>query len=370
MSEYYVMTEQMAVGYGSTPLLEQIEIKLHRGEIMTLIGPNGVGKSTVLKNMAGQMAPLAGTVYLEQKNMRTILKKELAQKLSIVTTERIHPELLTCMDVVSMGRYPYTGSFGILSEEDRSRVQEAMRLVDILDLQSRDFMAISDGQRQRVMLARAICQEPEIMVLDEPTSYLDIRYKLELLSVLKQLAHEKNIAVLMSLHEIDLAQKISDRIVCVRDGRIDRLGVPEEILDSEYIAELYDMKKGSYNVMFGCMELEAVQGVPEVFVIGGGGDGISVYHRLQKRGIPFAVGVLHENDVEYQTAKELAVHVIGERAFCPISDRQFDAAKEYIAGCDRVFACVSSFGGMNEKNRELIEYARSLHKLCENLKCL
>ncbi len=370
MNEYYVMTEQMVVGYGSTPLLEQIEIKLHRGEIMTLIGPNGVGKSTVLKNMAGQMAPLAGIVYLEQKNMQSISRKELAQKLSIVTTERIHPELLTCMDVVSMGRYPYTGRFGILSEEDRSRVQEAMRLVDILDLQSRDFMAISDGQRQRVMLARAICQEPEIMVLDEPTSYLDIRYKLELLSILKQLAHEKNIAILMSLHEIDLAQKVSDRIVCIRDGRIDRIGVPEEILDNEYIADLYDMKKGSYNVLFGCLEMEAVQGTPEVFVIGGGGDGIPVYHRLQKRGIPFAVGVLHENDVEYQTAKALAVHVIGEKAFCPISNRQFNEAKEYIAGCDRVYACVSSFGEMNEKNRELIEYARSLHKLCENIKCL
>lgn len=365
MSEYYVMTEQMVVGYGDVPLLEQVEIKLHRGEIMTLIGPNGVGKSTVLKNMAGQMAPLAGTVYLEQADIRSISRQELAKKLSIVMTERIHPELLTCMDVVSMGRYPYTGRFGVLTDEDREKVYEAMRLVDILDLQSQDFMVISDGQRQRVMLARAICQEPEIMILDEPTSYLDIRYKLELLSILKHLAHDKNMAILMSLHEIDLAQKISDKIICVKNGQIDRVGMPEEILCSAYIEELYDMKKGSYNAMFGCMEMETVQGTPKVFVIGGGGKGIPVYHRLQKKGIPFAAGVLHQNDVEYQTAKALAVAVVEEKAFCPISEQRYEEALEYISSCEKVIACVSEFGEMNEKNRNLLEYAQAHRKLCD-----
>ena len=126
----------------------------------------------------------------------------------MVLTERLKPELMTCHDVVATGRYPYTGRLGILSKEDELKVDQAMEAVHAQELGSRNFQEISDGQRQRVLLARAICQEPEIMILDEPTSFLDIRYKLELLGILRNMAKEKGITVILSLHEIDMAQKM------------------------------------------------------------------------------------------------------------------------------------------------------------------
>lgn len=181
------------------------------------------------------------------------------------------PELMTCWDVAAAGRYPYTGRLGLLSDEDRAKVDEALALVGADELADRDFSCISDGQRQRVLLARAICQEPEVIVLDEPTSFLDIRYKLELLTVLKQLVREKQVAVILSLHEIDLAQKLSDRLICVHNGRIERCGTPEQVFTGDYIRTLYDLERGTYNEQFGSLELERVTGEPRVFVIGGGG---------------------------------------------------------------------------------------------------
>lgn len=148
-------------------------------------------------------------------------------------TERMKPELMTCHDVVATGRYPYTGRLGVLSGEDENKVDEALMAVHAQELGIRNFLEISDGQRQRILLARAICQEPEVMILDEPTSYLDIRHKLELLEILRKMAKEKEITVIMSLHEIDLAQKISDKVVCVKGDRIAGFGNPEEIFTEE-----------------------------------------------------------------------------------------------------------------------------------------
>ena len=159
---------------------------------------------------------------------------------------------MTCEEVVSMGRYPYTGKMGILTEKDWQIVRESLELVQGLELAEKDFEAVSDGQRQRVLLARAICQEPQVIVLDEPTAFLDIRHKLELLYLLKNMVREKKVAVLMSLHELDLAQKISDHIICVKgDNSIGRFGTPEEIFSGDYIKELFQIEKGTYLTDYG-----------------------------------------------------------------------------------------------------------------------
>ena len=161
--------------------------------------------------------------------------------MAVLLTERIKSEMMTCRDVVSTGRYPYTGYFGVLGEEDKRKVTEAMELVKVADLEDRDFSRISDGQRQRVMLARAIAQEPEIIILDEPTSFLDIRHKLEFLSVLEKMKEEKNVTVVMSMHELDLAGRISDKILCLKGDVADRFGTPEEVMDDEYIRNLFEI---------------------------------------------------------------------------------------------------------------------------------
>ena len=253
-----------------------------------------------------------------------------------------------------------TGVLGILSAEDHEKVRSAMELVHAWDLKDRDFSAVSDGQRQRILLARAICQEPEVIVLDEPTSFLDIRHKLELLSILKEMVRKQHVAVLMSLHELDLAQKVSDLVICVHGDRIERCGVPEEIFTDEYIRQLYGVTAGSYNASFGCLEMEPARGKPEVFVIAGGGSGIPVFRQLQRQGIPFATGVLQENDVDYQVAKALAAKVVTERPFEEISEEHYQEAVELMRSCKKVILAVSGFGSMNRRNEELKKEAEKL----------
>ena len=350
MAEDYIWTENMTVGYGKTPLIRQIGIHVRAGEIVTLIGPNGAGKSTILRSVIRQLGLLEGTVYLDGMPMKGMGEREIAK--------RIHPELMTCEDVVGTGRYPYTGRMGLLTAEDRGKVREAMELVHAWDLASRDFSQISDGQKQRILLARAICQDPSVIVLDEPTSFLDIRHKLELLTILKDLVRRKKVAVLMSLHELDLAQKLSDYIVCVKGEYIERCGTPEEIFTSSYITGLYGITKGSYYAEFGCLEMEPVKGKPQVFVIGGNGSGIPVYRRLQRMGIPFAAGILHENDVDYPIARALASQVISEAPFEPIREETYDRAAEVLASCGQVICCLKEFGTLNDMNRKLAELGR------------
>ena len=246
MEQYYFTTKKMCVGYENRTLIKDVEISLAKGEILTLIGPNGAGKSTMLKSIAGQLRLLGGTVYLGKSAVPEMKSHELARKMSVVFTQKVKTEMKSCRDVVATGRYPYTGWFGILSKEDRRIVDEAMALTNITDIGSEDFCKISDGQKQRVMLARAICQEPEIVVLDEPTSYLDIRYKLEFLSVLKKMREKRGLTVIMSLHELELAKIISDKILCLKGEYVERYGTPEEIFESDFIERLYDMNEKDF----------------------------------------------------------------------------------------------------------------------------
>ena len=358
MAHPFVETKEMTVGYRGVPLIRDIALRVHRGEILTLIGPNGSGKSTILKSLIRQLALIGGTVYLDGKSLQTLPERDLARTMSVLLTEHVRPELMTCWDVAAAGRYPYTGRLGLLSDEDRAKVDEALALVGADELADRDFSCISDGQRQRVLLARAICQEPEVIVLDEPTSFLDIRYKLELLTVLKQLVREKQVAVILSLHEIDLAQKLSDRLICVHNGRIERCGTPEQVFTGDYIRTLYDLERGTYNEQFGSLELERVTGEPRVFVIGGGGSGTALYRRLQRRGIPFAAGILPENDVELPTARALAVETVTERAYQPIGEDAYARAQALVRQCGNAVCCLDLFGPVNEKNRVLRDWAQ------------
>ncbi len=351
--DFFFYTDEMTVGYDGKPLIREIKIELNRGEILTLIGPNGAGKSTILKSITRQLKLIGGTVWIDRQRMQQMLGKEIARRQAVVLTERIRPELMTCEDVVATGRYPYTGSLGILGPEDRQKVRAAMETVHALDLMDRDFNAVSDGQRQRILLARAICQEPEMIVLDEPTSFLDVKHKLEFLEILRRMVRENQVAVIMSLHELDLAQKISDQVICVKGERIERHGTPEEIFTSDYIMSLYDMTTGCYDAAFGCVELPAPQGKPEVFVIAGGGSGVPVYRRLAREGIPFATGILYENDVDYQAARYLAAEVVSERAFEPVSTQTYEKAWNRMRTCRKVICTLDRFGTLNRENEKL-----------------
>ncbi|NLG86771.1 MAG: ABC transporter ATP-binding protein [Firmicutes bacterium] len=356
---YFFYTKQLTVGYNGKPLIKDIEIQLGKGQILTLIGPNGSGKSTILKTITKHLKSIYGTVYIDNQSIDDMSNKDMSYKVAVVLTERLKTELMTCEDVVATGRYPYTGMLGILSEQDRFQVRNAMELVNAWELKDRDFTQVSDGQRQRVLLARAICQEPQIIVLDEPTSFLDVRYELELLNILRTMAEKQNITVIMSLHELDMAQKISDLVMCVKGEYITHFGSPQEIFQRELINELYELSNGSYNPLFGSFEMERPKGEPKVFVIAGGGTGIAEYRTLQKKRIPFVTGILHENDIDYQVACDLASEVFFEKRFERIGEGVYQSALQRLKSCDTVINCLKSYGEMNERNKELYEKAIS-----------
>ena len=252
--KFYCRAEDLAIGYGKTPLMEHIGLGVGKGTILTLIGPNGAGKSTLLKTLAAQLAPQGGAVLLDGKDLADYSGTERARKMALMVPHTRRTELTTCFEMASAGRYPYTGRLGVLSAEDKRQVHAALALVGAEALAGRDFNRISDGQRQRVLLARAICQQPELILLDEPTSFLDIKGKAELLAILKSLARDKKMAVILSLHELELAERISDTVVCVAGDRIDRIGTPEEIFTRAYIAKLYRMEHGKYDPCFDSLE--------------------------------------------------------------------------------------------------------------------
>lgn len=350
-------TNKLCVGYNKKVLIGDIDLEIKAGEIVTLIGRNGAGKSTILKSITRHLDALGGAVYIDGADVKTLSHKDFAMRFSVVLTERLKTDRMTCREIVEAGRYPYTNFFGKLKREDKMIVEESLRMVGGEELSDKLFSAVSDGQKQRVLLARAICQQPQIMVLDEPTSFLDIRYKIELLGILRKLASERKMSVILSLHEIDLAAKISDKIVCVDGDRIYKTGTPEEIFCGDEIKKLYGLHSGSYNLLFGSVELEKPSGDSRIFVLGGGGKGISVYRALQRKGIAFSTGVLCENDVDYQVAAELAQTIISVPAFEQVQDADIRRAEAEIAKAGKLFAACKKFGSCNEKCAELLLFA-------------
>ena len=236
----------VTAGYGREPVIRDISFTLCPGQVLCVLGPNGAGKSTLLKTIAGQLGVSSGTVFLNGKDLRNISAGSRAQSLSLLMTERPDAELATCREVASAGRYPYTGILGILSEEDKKIVDRSMERMGAASLADRPFMNLSDGQKQRVLLARALCQEPEVLILDEPASFLDIRYQLELSSALVSLAAE-GLCIIVSMHDIDLARRTATHVLTVKEGKADRFGTADELLTDEYLEKLFDLEPGSLN---------------------------------------------------------------------------------------------------------------------------
>ena len=250
MSRYAFETRKLTVGYDGKPLIENIEIAIEPGQVMTLIGPNGAGKSTILKSISKQLQIVDGTVLVEGRDLAGISASELAKTVSMLFSTAPRTELLTCQDIVETGRYPYTGRMGVLSAEDHERVDQIMKTTQVWEIRDRDFSRISDGQRQRVLLARALCQEPKILIMDEPTSFLDIRYQIELLGLVRKLATEQGLCVIMSLHELDMAQRLSDVVLAIKDNAVFRYGDPKDIFTRETIGQLYGIDLSEYRPLF------------------------------------------------------------------------------------------------------------------------
>lgn len=211
-------------------VIEGLNLSLAAGELVCLIGPNGAGKSTLMRTIAGLQPPLEGEIRLMGDDIRKLSARDLAQRLSMVLTERVDVGLLPAYSLVALGRHPYTGWSGRLTTQDEQAVREAISQVGAGPLASRPVSELSDGERQKIMIARALAQEPELMLLDEPTAYLDLPRRVEMMGLLLRLAHETGRAILLSTHDLDLALRSADRIWLLPDDGTMHVGAPEDLV--------------------------------------------------------------------------------------------------------------------------------------------
>ncbi len=237
-------TYDLAVGYRTRrqrrAVLERVNLSVSAGELVCLLGPNGIGKSTLLRTLARMQPALWGRVELDGIDLRSIDQLALARRLGVVLTERVFVEALPVRRVVELGRYPYSNWFGRLTEADRRVVDWAIDAVGARHLAERDFSQLSDGERQRVMIARALAQEPVLLVLDEPTAFLDVPSRVELIGLLRQLTREAKLAVVISTHDLELALRTADRVWLVMPGGELMTGAPEDVVLAGGIAQAFE----------------------------------------------------------------------------------------------------------------------------------
>lgn len=235
-----IKTDNLSVGYAekgkeTIVLHEGINLELMSGEFTCLLGPNGAGKSTLIRTFAGFQESLGGTVYLEDKKLEDLSEKELSQRVSVVLTERTNIDNMTVAELVSMGRYPYTGFFGNLSKEDKDIVNEAIDSVGIPQMKNRMLTKLSDGERQKAMIAKALAQQTPVIILDEPTAFLDLPSRIEIMRLLHHLAADTDKAILLSTHDLELALQFADRLWLMGKNKRMQTGVPEDlILDNHF----------------------------------------------------------------------------------------------------------------------------------------
>ncbi len=234
----------LAVGYRTRrtrrAVLEHVNLSVNAGELVCLLGPNGIGKSTLLRTLTRMQPALWGHVDLGGDDLESISQTELARRVGVVLTERVAVEALPVRRIVEFGRYPYSGWFGRLTSADRAAVDWAIDAVGGRHLADRDFGQLSDGERQRVMIARALAQEPQLLMLDEPTAFLDVPSRVELMALLRKLTRTGPLAVVVSTHDLELALRSADTVWLVMPGGELRCGAPEDVIVSGGIAAAFE----------------------------------------------------------------------------------------------------------------------------------
>ena len=231
--------EQASFGYGNQTVIKCVTMHTQPGELLGIIGPNGSGKTTLLRGLSGLVKPSRGKALLNDIPLDKLKRQKIAQKIALVPQNTVLPELFTAMEIVLMGRTPHLGLLSHESDNDTRIVMAAMDTTQTLHLAGRRVNQLSGGEKQRLIIARAITQEAEIILLDEPTASLDINYQVEIFNFLRKLCDEKGISIVAALHDLNLASQYCDRLILLQDGRINRQGTPEQVIKTESVAEVF-----------------------------------------------------------------------------------------------------------------------------------
>lgn len=251
MSNTILSTSNLKIGYTSkkadTIISENIILTLEKGKLISLIGANGIGKSTLLRTITGIQMPISGDVLLNDKKIADYTSLQLAQQLSLVLTESLPPSNLTVFELVALGRQPYTNWIGTLTDEDKLKINEAIELTQIIHLANKKHYEISDGQLQKVLIARALAQDTPLIILDEPTTHLDLLHKISLFKLLKKLTSETQKCILFSTHDIDLAIQLSDEMILMTPQKVLQ-GQPKILIQNHAFDDLFQDENIKFDI--------------------------------------------------------------------------------------------------------------------------
>ena len=349
--------ESITFGYGREPLLYEVSMQVQSGEMVGLLGPNGSGKTTLLRLLSGVLFPQHGTIYLQGRDLRQWGRRSIAQRIALVPQELHMPFAFTVDEMVYLGRTPFVHTvLGSNTQQDGEIVADAMRISGVDALTGRIFNELSGGERQRVMIAMALAQQPSILLLDEPTSHLDIKYQIETLELVQRLNREQHVTIIAAMHDLNLASRYFPRLLLFQRGVVADAG-PAEVLEPGLLRRVYgiDVQVG---IMRGAKHLSILppedthdeqenEHQPHVHVVCGGGSGEVLMRGLADAHIPFVAGALNIGDSDYTLALRLADDVIVEQPYAPISQETTARVRASLNNVSIVVVCPMPVGTGN-----------------------
>ena len=358
--EFPILLEVNGVtfGYERQPLLYDIHLQVRSGEMVGLLGPNGSGKTTLLRLVNGVLSPQKGTIIFDGRDLHDWGRRNIAQNIAVVPQELQVPFAFTVEQMVGLGRTPYISWLGSGSSIDENVVRDAMQATDVVPLAKRIFNELSGGERQRVMVAMALAQQPKLLLLDEPTAHLDIKYQIDVLELVQRLNRERGVTIIAALHDLNLAARYFPRLVLFQRGIVADAG-PAEVLEPHLLKRVYgiDVQVG---ILRGAQHLSVLPpgglGVanksemgpqPKVFVMAGGGSGERLMRALADAQIPFVAGALNIGDSDHTLALRLADEVITEQPYSPISPATREAVKTRLLNVNVLIVCPMPVGPGN-----------------------
>jgi len=377
MSSDYII-ENLRAGYNGTAILDGVSIKLGESEFVGVIGPNGSGKTTLLRSMSRVLVPMSGSVTLGGRNIYSISAREFAGRVAVVPQETLVAFDFTVMEIVLMGRLPRLGRFAIEGARDVNIAMEALKQTGTAHLADRQINALSGGERQRVLLARALAQEPEVLLLDEPTSHLDITFQFEIMDLVKSLNCKRGLTVLAVLHDLNLAGHYCDRLVLVGQGRVQADGPPEQVISADNVRRVYgaEVWVRKHPVTLRPYVISGIKSQltrpdvgdilsrtdiskPKIHVIGGGGTAAPVLAKLVRSGYALSCGVLNDGDADQEVADALDVPHVCQQLFAQIAPESHASHIELMRAADIVILTDVAVGHGNIANIEVALAAAS-----------
>ena len=367
-SEAALELRDVHAAYGSKEVLHGVDVSARAGEVVGLVGPNGCGKTTIVRVASRTLPPTSGDVRVGSHDPYAMSGREAARMVAVVPQDILPAFEISVLEFVLMGRTPYLSRWGSGAEHDWKVVREAMEAVAVQHLADRSMSELSGGERRRVMLAQALAQEASVLVLDEPTTHLDIRHVIELHQLMRELADSRGTAVLAVLHDLTLAAAACDRLVVMAGGSIVAVGRPEEVVTVGLLRNVYGVtadvvtspSTGRPAVSVGPPETAVVKINVRVLVIGGAGRAAPLLRLLAERGVQVTAGVLHGTDTDDEVAERLDLERVSVPPFSAIDDASAVAWRRLAAGADVVVVCDAPVGPGNVRNLELaLEAARA-----------